>query len=184
MRKRPRGELSVKTRIENMNKAFYVLRGIQFYSGVRSKIESVIGRCVFKTDGFRHNGWAVPSYQVFAYSGDAEMTELKSRAGADCFGIRFMFPVTDPNAAEYMRRFCVSYSDSAAGIVDKFAEIVSSALGLAVLSSGGNAVDSGTPPELAAAASKSKSEQKDAAFRYIEVLRSRFDLELSMRGLC
>ena len=96
-----------------------------------------------------------------------------------------MFPVTDPDAAaEYMRRFCVAYSDSAAEIVDKFAEIVSSALGLAVLSSGDNAVDSGTPPELAAAASKSKFEQKDAAFRYIEVLRSRLDLELSIRGLC
>lgn len=158
-----------------MSKAFYVLRGIQFYSEVQAKIESVIGRCVFKTNGFYHNGWAVPSYQVFAYSGGAEMKYVKSQ-------VCFKFPETDPDTVEYMARFCVAYSDSAAGIVDIFAKIASASLSMAVMSNGCRTW--GAPPELAGTVSMSKPEQNEIASRYVEALRSRLDLELSMRGLC
>lgn len=162
-----------------MSKAFYILQDIQFYNGVPSKIESVIGKRVFKTDGFRLNNRAVPSYHVFAYSGDAEMKNLKSSLGG---GVDLWFPDVDPAAAEYIALFCVAYSVSAAGIVHDFAEIASLSLGFDNLSGGGGM--NGVPPELINAVSMPKSERNEAVCRYVEALRSRLDLELSLRGLC
>lgn len=172
------GESSVKARIEAMNKAFYIFQDIQFHDGVPSEIESVVGKCVFKTDSFRLNGWTVPSYHVFAYSGGAEMKNLKASQWG---GVDLWFPDTDPVTAEYIALFCVAYSDSAAGIVHDFAEIASSSLGYANLSGGFGM--SGVPPELINAVSMPKSERNMAVCRYVEALRSRLDLELSLRGL-